>query len=692
MNCYFRIIFENTLEELKHELVDTTDYMNYTPLHYAAKSGNDATTKLILYNLGDSKLVNATGHRLKTPLHKARTPKIAKLLVDQGGKSIMYCNAMKKEDGNRCRETNEGCKCLNTETRVSINNSNDIIKEICNKPAQSVFSTLLNRNDKTAKVILDEHISDNGEELDSSDLLVVYDMKIFQNESGILENKRSPENDTGYQEDLGIADEMALHSKIRLLNSDLLMHPLSTVFLSLKWSCVSMSFWISLILQMICVLLLSTTTIFQTWAVDKNKTISATCTNASLSNERCYLPEIISMISPTHALVFYCIHVLLSAFTLYFFICEVTQVIYNCKQWSRSKEDKMDFLLILITAFYVVGVYEFSVSSLKHLAAWSTFGGWLKVMLMIGKLPGHGKYVHMFGVVSKLIVEYFCVYVPAILAFSFAFYILLSSLNPFMNPLNAIMKTMVMLVGEIEYEKNFMWNKTHDYGFAFSTQILFLLFLLFGCVVLMNLLVGLAVDEVDVLREKGKQTRREMAVDEINRLEDLFVKGPSITDFLPSCLRDRIRQKFSLFSRLNGKLNPKQSTIVSDNKLCVRPFEPKKKQINDKDSSWLKNMASFCKVSFGSKENSSAAEYPVYFYYERSRRPETEIPTGFTISKETVIHTLDWLSKKDEENKSEIETHSGIDAMEEILKQCSVQQSNIQKIMKSLNIDKDDNE
>ena len=100
MNCYFRIIFENTLEELKHELVDTTDYMNYTPLHYAAKSGNDATTKLILYNLGDSKLVNATGQRLKTPLHKARTPKIAKLLVDQGGKSIMYCNAMKKEDGN----------------------------------------------------------------------------------------------------------------------------------------------------------------------------------------------------------------------------------------------------------------------------------------------------------------------------------------------------------------------------------------------------------------------------------------------------------------------------------------------------------------------------------------------------------------------------------------------------------------
>ena len=168
------------------------------------------------------------------------------------------------------------------------------------------------------------------------------------------------------------------------------------------------------------------------------------------------------MIGPTHALVFYCIHVLLSAFTLYFFISEVTQVIYNWRQWSRSKEDKMDFFLVLITAFYVVGVYEFQVSSLKHLAAWSTFGGWLKLMVMIGKLPGYGKYVHMFGVVSRLIVGYFRVYLPAIFAFSSAFYILLSSSDPFMNPVNAIMKTMVMLIGEIDYQDNFMWDKTHD--------------------------------------------------------------------------------------------------------------------------------------------------------------------------------------------------------------------------------------
>ena len=47
----------------------------------------------------------------------------------------------------------------------------------------SVFSTLLHRNDKAAEVILDNHITTNGQELDSSNLLIIYDLKIFNPEA-----------------------------------------------------------------------------------------------------------------------------------------------------------------------------------------------------------------------------------------------------------------------------------------------------------------------------------------------------------------------------------------------------------------------------------------------------------------------------------------------------------------------------
>ena len=47
----------------------------------------------------------------------------------------------------------------------------------------SVFSTLLHRNDKAAEVLLDQCITTNEQELDSSDLLIVYDLEIFKRES-----------------------------------------------------------------------------------------------------------------------------------------------------------------------------------------------------------------------------------------------------------------------------------------------------------------------------------------------------------------------------------------------------------------------------------------------------------------------------------------------------------------------------
>ena len=641
------------------KLLKSTDHMNYTPLHYAAKSGNDVTTKLILDNLLDAKDVNATGHRLKTPLHKAKTAKIVNLLIDQGGKSIIYSKMMKKGVVNNCKET--GCKCLTMES-VDSDNRNEP-SNCCNSPLaaplQSVFSTLLRRNPKIAEVLLDRHITKNGEELDSKDLLVKYNLKIFQNEA-TSENKGSPEKDKEGQEEFEMTDEMALHNKIRSISPDLLMHPLSTMFLSLKWSSVKWRVYTSLMLQMLFVISLTSVSIFDTWAVAKNITTRVACLNDSLSNEQlsndqCYLPKIISLISPTSKHAFLCIYVVLFACTTHFIIRELIQMLYNWSHWKRSYEDIIDLCLVVITALYVVGVYAFPVSTLKGFAAWSTFGGWMKVIFMIGRLPSYGKYVHMLGVVSKMIVGYLLIYSPGILAFSFAFYILLSSSDPFMNPSNALMKTMVMLIGEIDYEDNFMWDKTHGYRFALTTQVLFLLFLLFGCVVLMNLLVGLAVDEIDVLRKEGTQMRHGKFVDEMARLEDLFVSKPRVTDCLPAFCRARVAKNISLLYKLKRSITTNDHDL-REFTLCVRPFEFMERP--------------------GSEGGIAAAEHQVYFYNETTGCVKFKILTGFKIPGNVVKLTLDWLKKREEEAKSKSDSTLGFDADDLI-----EIKNNIQKIM-----------
>ena len=58
----------------------------------------------------------------------------------------------------------------------------------------------------------------------------------------------------------------------------------------------------------------------------------------------------------------------------------------------------------------------------------------------------------------------------------------------------SIVKTLVMMAGEIEYE-NFMYENGETL-FPFTGHLMILLFVIFISIILMNLLVGLAVSAI----------------------------------------------------------------------------------------------------------------------------------------------------------------------------------------------------
>ena len=614
------------------ELANAKDYRHFTPLHYAAKSGSEVNTQLILDNLSNDdedrfyEQINAKGHRLKTPLHKARSPKVVKLLIDNSADE--YLKMMDKSEGKKCYESE--CKCN--------------LESTCEKGVHSVFSTLLHRNYKAAEVILDSHVSTNDQQLDSSDLLIVYDLKIFDPDA----KHDLAETCLDTDETMTLNDEMSVHTRIANMNSNLLVHPLSQVFLDFKWKSISKYFWITVFQYLIYVFSLSGCTIYQTWLFAQNGTNMTLCLGNTLA-EDCYITNVLKMNGSLHEVPFYSLYGLLAISTAYLVFREFFQMCFNWPHYSRSTEDKMEATMLLLTILYIVGIFVFSVSILKHLAAWSVFFAWIELIMLVGRFPKVGKYVHMFFSVSKILVKYLLVYSPAILAFSIAFYILLSESDPFLNPLNAIMKTVVMLLGELEYEGNFMWVSSEKPTPPFpSTQILIMLFVLLGCIVIMNLLVGLAVDEIDVMREKGRKIRLEMAVDEIVRLEDLLVKKPSLMDCLP-CIHELIIRNYSLFKRLETKwkdiidvmpvsYGEKMRVNSRHSKICVRPIVPKRKEGDDK--------------FWGTKGNSGLlSAFPVYFYNEATKRPYSldGHETGFTLSKELVMTTMEWLKQQEGE-------------------------------------------
>ena len=52
------------------------------------------------------------------------------------------------------------------------------------------------------------------------------------------------------------------------------------------------------------------------------------------------------------------------------------------------------------------------------------------------------------------------------------------------------MKVLVMMIGEFELEEYFIWEAVKSEAAYVSTQILFVIFLVFVCIVIANLLVA----------------------------------------------------------------------------------------------------------------------------------------------------------------------------------------------------------
>ena len=73
----------------------------------------------------------------------------------------------------------------------------------------------------------------------------------------------------------------------------------------------------------------------------------------------------------------------------------------------------------------------------------------------------------------------------------------------------ALIKTTVMMIGEFEFE-NIFFEDTTPLAFPVTTTILFIVFLIVMAIIIMNLLVGLAVDDIKAVQDQAVLKRLAM--------------------------------------------------------------------------------------------------------------------------------------------------------------------------------------
>ena len=149
-------------------------------------------------------------------------------------------------------------------------------------------------------------------------------------------------------------------------------------------------------------------------------------------------------------------------------------------------------------------------------------------MNTLGRIPAVGIHQLMMSKVFFSITAFFTSFGAIFFSFCVIFHILLPNSASFGSFGDAMIKVLAMLMGELDFTANFVLNQ--DSGFI--AKVFFVLFLILMALVFMNLLLGLAVSDIDELERISKIRRAVVEFETISIMEktlSVLRKMPCLT-------------------------------------------------------------------------------------------------------------------------------------------------------------------
>ncbi|XP_041448534.1 transient receptor potential cation channel subfamily A member 1 isoform X2 [Drosophila obscura] len=174
-------------------------------------------------------------------------------------------------------------------------------------------------------------------------------------------------------------------------------------------------------------------------------------------------------------------------------------------------------LVMIVPAFRADGL----ITSIHYSAASiAVFLSWFRLLLFLQRFDQVGIYVVMFLEILQTLIKVLMVFSILIIAFGLAFYILLSKIiDPQPNHLSfsnipmSLLRTFSMMLGELDVVGTYVNTYYRDRLKVPMTSFLILsVFMILMPILLMNLLIGLAVGDIESVRRNAQLKRLAMQV------------------------------------------------------------------------------------------------------------------------------------------------------------------------------------
>ncbi|XP_024936359.1 uncharacterized protein LOC112493618 [Cephus cinctus] len=281
---------------------------------------------------------------------------------------------------------------------------------------------------------------------------------------------------------------------------DLLSHPLVMAFLHLKWEKIRKFYLLRIFLYILTVVFMTTyvlTALAYKCYNHSGLDASKLCTNKRISG--IFFRKSIIEVEWYILLILTCIAIPRKVFG--FMVHRSARLYFSC---IDNILDTIVIVSVFATSFVYTGrTYDWQ----NYVGAFAILCAWTNLMLIVGQLPTFGTYVAMFTHIQFEFAKLLLAYSGLLIGFTVSFCVIFVGEPSFGNPLTGLIKVLAMMAGELDFEGLINEPDRVDddslavyHPLSVCSQILFTLFIVFVTVILMNLLVGIAVHDIQGLR------------------------------------------------------------------------------------------------------------------------------------------------------------------------------------------------